>query len=401
MKKTHFYCLCLCTLFLTACSSGVQKITLNGSFAGLNKDTLYLFSQKPFEEGDDLDRPQILRDTIPLQDGKFSFKKEIKEPTIFRLIAYTENRPVPIAEFFLSEGLTEIIAKDSALTDIEIKGQTEQKNFEAYKKQIEVLNKRNDSLNGVAYELQTEYAKFRTSLPKAKQSEAKLPKALQDKIDAFTESSKALYKEIKKIDSAYITQNKSSYVSAFLLERFMQVEADKKTLHALIQQLDEKIKKSHFVQRINAIEKLAANLEPGRPAPDFTLPTNKDNETLALSSLKGKIVVLDFWASWCGPCRHVNPELVKLYEKKYKSNDKVAFLGISLDNEKDKWLKAIDKDKLAWLHVSDLKGWESKAAKLYNIHAIPATYIVDAQGNIAAKSVHFENLEKTLDSLLK
>jgi thiol-disulfide isomerase/thioredoxin len=145
------------------------------------------------------------------------------------------------------------------------------------------------------------------------------------------------------------------------------------------------------------------NFTPGPPAvgekaPEIELADRSGNP-LKLSSLKGKVVLLDFWASWCGPCRHENPTVVKAYDK-YKEKGFTVF-SVSLDNSKDKWLAAIAKDGLTWEnHVSDLKGWQSAGAALYKVSGIPATFLLDKEGKIVAKNLRGPALEEKLKELL-
>ncbi len=131
----------------------------------------------------------------------------------------------------------------------------------------------------------------------------------------------------------------------------------------------------------------------GAPAPDFAQKDPEGNER-SLSDLKGKIVLIDFWASWCGPCRRENPNVVKLYNK-YKDQG-FEILGVSLDRDKTRWMKAIKKDKLEWLHISDLKGWKNSAAKLYGVSSIPHTVLVDREGKIIARNLRGATLEQKL-----
>jgi peroxiredoxin len=142
--------------------------------------------------------------------------------------------------------------------------------------------------------------------------------------------------------------------------------------------------------------KLENALAPGNVAPELTLNT-PDGNTISLSSLKGKIVLVDFWASWCKPCRQENPEVVKLYNK-YK-NSGFEILGVSLDENKDKWVEAIKQDGLPWPHVSDLKGWQSAAAQVYGIQSIPFTLLVDKEGKIIDKNLRGILLENKLKTL--
>jgi len=130
--------------------------------------------------------------------------------------------------------------------------------------------------------------------------------------------------------------------------------------------------------------------------PDFTLP-DREGKNFKLSSLKGKVVLVDFWASWCGPCRKENPNLVKAYAKYHEKGFEIV--GVSLDDKKDAWLKAIDADKLNWLHVSDLKGWKSNLATEYGIRSIPTSFLVDVNGKIIAKDLRGEALEKKLAAI--
>lgn len=138
-------------------------------------------------------------------------------------------------------------------------------------------------------------------------------------------------------------------------------------------------------------------LPDGGPMPDIKLK-NPDGKEIALSSLKGKIVLVDFWASWCGPCRKENPNVVRLY-KQYKKKGFEVY-SVSLDEEQDKWVKAIEKDGLTWTHVSDLGGWNSSVCAQFNISSIPFTILVGKDGNIIAKGLRGQALEAKLAELL-
>lgn len=140
----------------------------------------------------------------------------------------------------------------------------------------------------------------------------------------------------------------------------------------------------------------AKNFIIGAVAPDFEQNTPED-KPMKLSDLRGKVVLVDFWASWCGPCRRENPHVVKLYNK-YKSKG-FEVLGVSLDRKKESWQKAIAKDKLTWSHVSDLKGWKNQVAKQYSVTSVPHTILLDKEGRILARNLRGADLDTKLKEL--
>jgi len=139
--------------------------------------------------------------------------------------------------------------------------------------------------------------------------------------------------------------------------------------------------------------------QEGMLAPDFT-QLDVNGKPVKLSDFRGKYVLLDFWASWCGPCRRENPNVVKAYND-FKAKG-FEVLGVSLDKreDRDKWLQAIQKDGLSWTQVSDLKVWDNEAAKLYDVNAIPMNFLIDPDGKIIAKYLRGEALETTLKKVM-
>ncbi|HVF80693.1 MAG TPA: TlpA disulfide reductase family protein [Flavisolibacter sp.] len=133
-------------------------------------------------------------------------------------------------------------------------------------------------------------------------------------------------------------------------------------------------------------------------APEFTQP-GVNGQPVSLSSFKGKYVLLDFWASWCRPCRQDNPNVVKAYNE-FKNKNFTVF-GVSLDQNKEAWLQAIQQDSLTWTHASDLKFWSNAAAALYGVQGIPANFLIDPQGNIIAENLHGEDIVRTLRKVVK
>jgi len=131
--------------------------------------------------------------------------------------------------------------------------------------------------------------------------------------------------------------------------------------------------------------------------PDIALPA-ASGDTIRLSSLRGKLVLVDFWASWCGPCRVANKGLVKLYEKFHDKGFEIY--SVSLDEDRSEWLKAVKKDKIQWLQVIDNKGWEAATARQWNIFALPTSYLIDATGTVIAMDLEGKALEKVLKEML-
>lgn len=149
-----------------------------------------------------------------------------------------------------------------------------------------------------------------------------------------------------------------------------------------------------FIDMVESMKKTAV----GQVAPEIALP-NPEGQVVKLSSLRGNYVLLDFWAKWCGPCRRENPNVVKAFNK-YKDKGFTVF-GVSLDRSKEDWLQAIQEDKLTWTHVSDLKYWQSEAAKTYNITGIPFSLLLDKEGKIIAKNLRGPALEEKLAEIFK
>jgi peroxiredoxin len=175
---------------------------------------------------------------------------------------------------------------------------------------------------------------------------------------------------------------------------------DKDQYYDTYVQVAAKLKKawpqySRTQEFVNYVDKMKLTAV-GQPAPEIALP-NPDGKVVPLSSMKGKYVLVDFWAKWCGPCRQENPNVVRAYQK-YKDKGFTVY-GVSLDRSKADWLQAIQQDNLTWTHVSDLKYWQSEAAKTYNISGIPFSLLLDPNGVIIAKNLRGAALHQKLEEI--
>lgn len=248
-------------------------------------------------------------------------------------------------------------------------------------------------------------------------------KAIEDKVKAYVLAKDSMFVAIKASVKGKVTQEQfnaeldklkgihfpsikkeildqaPSYGSWYFLSLPGLVPA--KDNRPYFQEVGEKFKaaltKEKYIEEFKyALSELEKEILIGDEAPDFTLNT-PEGKAVKLSDFKGKVVMLDFWASWCGPCRGENPNVVRAY-KKYNSKG-FEILSVSLDQSKQQWEKAIAADKLTWTHVSDLKGWKSAAASLYRVKGIPKTFLLDKEGKVIAADLRGEALHRKLAEL--
>lgn len=203
---------------------------------------------------------------------------------------------------------------------------------------------------------------------------------------------------VLKLTADFATQHSASFISPLSVFRFNQLADDINKTESLFKQLTPEVQVSPMGNAVAQIIAEAKNNGIGTVMADFTQPDTA-GIPVSLSSLRGKYVLVDFWASWCGPCRRENPNVVEAFNR-YKDKN-FTVLGVSLDRGKPEWLEAIKADGLAWTHVSDLKFWSNAVAQQFNIGSIPQNFLIDPQGKIVGKNLRGSALEMKLAKLLK
>lgn len=215
--------------------------------------------------------------------------------------------------------------------------------------------------------------------------------------DIYLRNAKITRSKGYSLDSL-IAAHPASPVAAYFVVKDFAYKLDLEGMKAVRAKFDASLDGSAYIQQIESMISRMEKVQVGSIAPEFTLP-DVDGNPVSLSSFRGKYLLVDFWAAWCPDCRKENPNIVSAWEK-YKDKN-FAVLGVSLDRTREQWLAAIEKDKLSWTQVSDLKFWDSEAAVLYCIRWIPMSFLIDPEGKIVAIGLEGEELHNKLEELLK
>jgi len=313
-------------------------------------------------------------DSTEAKEGVFTFDGYVPAPQMAVLTLAGKRGP----RFFLENSAITIKGQLDSLKNIQINGSISQ----------DILKSLDDKMaesNKAMMALYPAYQKAR---------EANDEKTMEE----ISKKAQDISKKQEKIQLSFTKDNLDNAVGPYMVYRQLMYSLELNEIQEFATSFKGAAKNTIYYTLLNKSIKTLAAVAIGQVAPDFEMES-PDGSMIKLSSFRGKYLLIDFWASWCSPCRGENPNVVKMYNK-VKDKD-FTILGVSLDESRENWLKAIKDDKLTWNHVSDLKGWKNRIAQLYGVKGIPHTVLLDKEGVIIAKDLRGEELKTKIFELVK
>jgi len=328
-------------------------------------------------------------DSVMIVKGKFEFKGSTPSPTDANvMIRHNFNKNSGAApkrdskSFLLDNENISFVTPTDSISKALITGST--------------LTEESGKVDSYLQPLYDRYRKLDDefkSQPEAKKQD-------KDYVKTLEERAKVIGDEIVAAKLKYVKENPDKYMSVMALNSTLAPGFDAIAAEKIFLGINENLRNTYLGKKVALRIASTKKTQDGVEAPEFS-QTDVDGKIVKLSDYRGKYVLVDFWASWCAPCRRENPNLTKAYDQYHAKGFEI--LGISLDKptDREKWLKAIADDKLIWKQVSDLKGWDNAVAKLYEVTAIPMNFLIDPNGKIVAKELRGEALNNKLKSIFE
>jgi peroxiredoxin len=356
---------CLALILLVPFALSAQrKFVINGNLNGLPESSAVSLSNA--NTPDDT----IARGVVKA-NGTFELKGSVAEPNLYQLNLDGVQKKFTM---FIGNDIVNVSGDVQTIQDLQVKGSPVHNDFEEFKK---IFNPLFQELTLMGQRI--------NRTPSLQQNDSVM--------GAYKNHLATIKSEVDK----FVTSHNSSPVAPFVVLVTSEMEQDVAALERRYSKFDKNVQNGFYgkiiKQQIDNSKKGAI----GTDAIEFT-QTDVEGKNVSLSSFRGKYVLVDFWASWCRPCREENPNVVKAYHR-YKDKN-FTVLGVSLDQNRAPWVKAIENDNLVWTQVSDLKGWSNEAAAKYNIQSIPQNFLIDPTGKIVAKNLRGIDLNNKLDEIL-
>lgn len=374
MKKLLF--VALSATFLFSCSDGkIDGYSVKGTIDAI-EDGEQVFIEVPSEMGG-----VVAIDTAVVKNGTFEFVGKAEEIKLAYIQIGTLQWKIP---FVLENEKITVTAYKDSLQASKAGGSYNNEELTKFNANFDKISAKIDKFN--------------------KENMAEITTARQNNdteaLEKLEKEYKALEGEVRGYMESYASENPKAFVSLMLLSHLSNnPDTDFEKLKASAEALAPELKSTKTGKELEEKIKNISSTAVGQIAPDFSAP-NTEGEMVSLKESMGKVTLIDFWASWCGPCRVENPNVVALYNEFHDKG--LNIIGVSLDREdqKEKWLEAIATDKLTWTQVSNLQFWQDPIAKQYNIQSIPATFLLDANGKIIAKNLRGAELRAKVAEVL-